>query len=296
MHPSYLKPGDYIGIIAPARKISAEELAPAIAVMESWGLKVKTGKHIYTAYNQFAGTDMQRCADLQAMLNDTEVKCIIAARGGYGSVKIIDSLDFSAFKKHPKWIAGYSDVTVMHSHIHTHFGIETLHCAMPITFTKDTESLQLLKKALFGETLSYNIDPHPLNRKGTSQGTLTGGNLSLLYALAATPSDINTQGKILFIEDLDEYLYHIDRMMMQLKRSGKLSGLSGLVVGGMSDMKDNTVPFGKNAEEIIAEAVKEYDFPVCFGFPAGHGNKNYPLFLGRETVLNVNEKTSLGFT
>ena len=293
--PSYLKSGDCIGIIAPARKISAEELEPAIKILESWGLRVKLGKHIYSTYNQFAGTDEERCADLRAMLNDTEVKAVIAARGGYGEVRIIDMLDFSEFKKYPKWIVGYSDVTVLHNHIHSHTGIETLHATMPINFNKDLESTDLLKKALFGESLSYRFDSNKQNRQGEANGVLVGGNLSLLYALAATPSDIDTKGKILFLEDLDEYLYHIDRMMMQLKRSGKLSGLKGLVIGSFSEMKDNTVPYGKTAEQIILEAVSEYNYPVCFDFPAGHGNKNYPLYFGREVQLSVKEKTSLKF-
>jgi muramoyltetrapeptide carboxypeptidase len=295
LRPAYLKQGDTIGIVAPARKVSAEELAPAINILESWGLKIKTGKNIFSVQDQFAGSDAQRTADYQDMLDDTEVKAIISARGGYGSVRIIDALNFSSFKKNPKWIIGYSDVTVIHSHVHTHIGIETLHATMPISFNKDAESLSLLKKALFGEELSYSILSTPLNRKGESKGVLVGGNLSLLYALAATPSDIDTKGKILFLEDLDEYLYHIDRMMMQLKRSGKLSGLKGLIIGNLSDMKDNTIPFGKTAEEIILDAVKEYDYPVCFGFPAGHGIKNNPLYLGREVELSVKEKTSLKF-
>lgn len=293
--PPYLKPGDCIGIVAPARKLSAEELAPAIKILEDWGLKVKLGKHIYAAYSQFAGTDEERCSDFQSMLNDAEIKAILAARGGYGEVRIIDSVDFSVFKEHPKWIVGYSDVTVFHSHIHTHLGIETLHATMPINFNKDAESIALLKEALFGEPIAYTINSTNLNKKGEAKGALVGGNFSLLYALAATPSDIDTRGKILFLEDLDEYLYHIDRMMMQLKRSGKLAGLKGLVIGSFSEMKDNTVPYGKTAEEIILDAVSEYNYPVCFGFPAGHGNMNYPLFLGREVELSVKEKTSLKF-
>jgi len=296
IRPSFLKQGDYVGIVAPARKISEEELLPAIRLLQSWGLNVKLGKHIYSTDYQFAGNDETRRHDFQAMLDNAEIKAIFSARGGYGAVRIIDKLDFSLFKRHPKWIVGYSDVTVFHSHIHKHTGVETLHCTMPINFEKDTESLQLLKKALFGEPLSYNYDNLLLNRAGEAEGVLVGGNLSLLYALAATPSDIDTDGKILFLEDLDEYLYHIDRMMMQLKRSGKLAKLKGLVIGSFSEMKDNTVPFGKTAEEIIADAVKEYNYPVCFGFPAGHGQKNYPLFLGRTAKLTVGKKVELSFT
>ncbi len=293
--PPYLKPGDCIGIVAPARKISPEELTSAIAVLESWGLRVKLGKNIYKSDHQFSGTDSQRRSDLQDMLDDKEVKAIISARGGYGAVRIIDGLNFSSFTKQPKWIIGYSDITVFHSQIHMHCAIETLHATMPVSFTKDAESLSLLKKALFGEELSYTIPAHSLNRTGECIGPLIGGNLSLLYALASTPSDINTDGKIFFLEDLDEYLYHIDRMMMQLKRSGKLSKLKGLVIGDFSEMKDNTVPFGKTAQEIILDAIKEYGYPVCFGFPAGHGIKNYPLYFGRTAALSVKEKTSLKF-
>jgi len=295
IQPPYLKPGDCIGIVAPARKILPEELAPAITVLEGWGLKVKLGKNIYKSENQFSGSDTQRRSDFQDMMDDDGVKAIISARGGYGAVRTIDGLNFSSFNKQPKWIIGYSDITVFHSHIHTHCSIETLHATMPVSFTKDTESLSLLKKALFGEELSYTIAEHTLNRNGECIGQLIGGNLSLLYALASTPSDINTDGKILFLEDLDEYLYHIDRMMMQLKRAGKLSKLQGLVIGDFSEMKDNTIPFGKTAEEIIMDAVKEYSYPVCFGFPAGHGIKNYPLYLGRTAAFSVKEKTSLKF-
>ena len=289
--PPYLKSGDCIGIVAPARKISAGELQPAIQQLEKWGLKVKLGKHIYASSNQFAGTDEERAADMQQMLDDKEVNAIISARGGYGSVRIIDKLDFTRFCKHPKWIAGYSDITVFHNHIQTHFGIQTLHCTMPFNFGKDAASTELLKKALFGELNEYVTNPQPMNRNGKGAGILCGGNLSILYSLAGTLSDVDTKGKILFLEDLDEYLYHIDRMMMQLKRSGKLSHLSGLIIGSFSDMKDNTIPFGKSAEEIIIEAVQEYNYPVCFGFPAGHGEKNFPLFMGRDVEIEVDNET-----
>jgi muramoyltetrapeptide carboxypeptidase len=295
IRPPFLKTGDTVAIVAPARKISARELAPAIDVIESWGLKVKVGNNIYAGDNQYAGTDEQRCADFQAMLDDSGVNAIISARGGYGTLRIIDKLNFFELAKYPKWIAGYSDVTVLHSHINKNIGMETLHCTMPVSFSKDSESVNLLKKALFGREMEYTFDNHLLNRKGDSEAELVGGNLSLLYALASSASDVNTDGKILFLEDLDEYLYHIDRMMMQLKRSGKLSRLKGLVLGGFTEMKDNTVPFGKTAEQIIMDAVNEYNYPVCFGFPAGHGEKNFPLYLGRKVQISVQEKTLLKF-
>jgi muramoyltetrapeptide carboxypeptidase len=229
------------------------------------------------------------------MLDDDSVKAIISARGGYGTLRIIDKLNFEKFQKNPKWIIGYSDVTVLHSHVHRNCGIETLHATMPINFHKDEESVETLRKALFGEKISYEISAQPMNRNGEAQGELVGGNLSLLYALQGSSSDINTEGNILFIEDLDEYLYHIDRMVVSLKRSGKLSKLAGLVVGGMNDMKDNQVPFGKTAGEIIAEAVAEFKYPVCFGFPAGHTAKNLALPLGRRAKLKVSGVSSLSF-
>jgi muramoyltetrapeptide carboxypeptidase len=297
--PLYLKQGDSIGIVATARKISREELEPSIKKFTDWGLKVILGKNIYENCNQYAGTDDQRAFDLQQMLDDESIKAIVIARGGYGTLRIIDKIDFTSFIRSPKWIVGYSDVTVLHSHIHHHYGIETMHATMPLNFPpdgKDNNALSTLKKALFGEKISYEIDLSFLNKVGKAEGILIGGNLSLLYALAGTPSDINTSGKILFIEDLDEYLYHIDRMMMQLKRSGKLKYLAGLVVGGMTEMKDNTVPFGKTAYEIIAEAVAEYNYPVCYSFPAGHIIDNRALIMGRKVLLEVSmDKASLSF-
>lgn len=292
--PPYLKKGDKIGIAACARKVSAEELEPALNAFEQWGLKVELGKYLFKTNNQFAGTDEERAEDLQLLLDDPSVKAIIGARGGYGTLRIIDNLNFDAFKKNPKWMVGFSDITVLHSHIHN-LHIETLHAKMLINFAKDEDSSELLRKALFGELHRYEVPSFALNRKGTAKGILTGGNLSLLFALNGSISDIDTRGKILFIEDLDEYLYHVDRMMLNLKRSGKLSQLSGLIVGGMSDMKDNKIPFGKNAEEIILDAVKEFNYPVCFNFPAGHVDNNLPLYLGREVTLEVKENTSLSF-
>jgi muramoyltetrapeptide carboxypeptidase len=292
--PPYLKKGDKIGIAATARKVSMDELEPAITAFKNWGLEVVLGKNLFQSQDQFAGTDQERAEDLQIMLDDPSINAIIGARGGYGTLRIIDQLDFDLFRKDPKWIIGFSDLTVLHSHIHN-LNIETLHAKMLINFTKDGTSSQTLKMALFGELKQHEIPTHTLNRKGTAQGQLIGGNLSLLYALTGSVSDLDTRGKILFIEDLDEYLYHIDRMMMNLKRSGKLNALAGLVVGGMSDMKDNKIPFGKNAEEIILDAVREFDYPVCFQFPAGHVDTNLALYLGRTTQLEVGSTVRLLF-
>lgn len=290
LFPPSLQPGDTIGICATARKITRDEIAPAVSHLQHLGLKVAFGKNLFHAEHQFSGTDAERTSDLQEFLDDPQIKAVISARGGYGTMRIIDQLDFSGFKKSPKWIIGYSDITVLHSHIHTNCGIATLHATMPINFLKDEFSTETLRMALFGEKLIYQSknETGTANRNGSAEAQLIGGNLSLLYALQGSASDIYTNGKILFIEDLDEYLYHIDRMILSLKRAGKLSGLKGLIVGGMNDMKDNLVPFGKNAEQIIAEHVAEFDYPVLFGFPAGHDAKNLALPLGKTVRLEVN--------
>ena len=285
--PSYLKKGDKIGIVACARKISISELQFAFDIFKSWGLETVVGKNLFNQDHQFSGTDDERAEDLQSMLDDPSVKAIIGARGGYGTLRIIDKIDFTKFRKSPKWVVGYSDITVLHSHIHN-LGIQVIHGTMPINFSKNGEALETLRKTLFGEELHYEIGSNDLNRKGNGEGELVGGNLSLLYALTGSVSDLNTKGKILFIEDLDEYLYHIDRMMVSLKRSGKFDQLAGLIVGGMTDMKDNTIPFGKNAEEIILDNVKEFKFPVCFNFPAGHIDRNLALIFGKKMKLSIN--------
>ncbi len=285
-----------MGIVATARKISKEELQPAVDVLTSWGLEVVFGKNLFESSNQFSGTDEQRVSDLQTMLNDETIAAVIVARGGYGSVKIIDHIDFTSFQQHPKWVIGYSDLTVIHAHIHQLTGIATLHATMPVNFhtqINNGEALTTLQQTLFGEKLNHLFAPHMINRGGEATGILVGGNLSVLYSLLGSVSFPDTDGKILFLEDLDEYLYHIDRMMMGLKRAGVLSNLAALVVGGMSDMKDNTVPFGKTAEEIILDAVKEYNYPVCFGFPAGHITDNHALKMGVAHRLTVAQSCSL---
>lgn len=289
--PLFLKKGDKIAIVAPARKVTHEEMQPAIEMLTNWGLEVVLGENLFNEQNQFSGTDEERTADLQTMLDDASVKAIISARGGYGTLRIIDKLNFTQFKQYPKWVIGYSDITVLHSHIHT-LGIATLHATMPINFTKNTEAAESLRKALFGENIFYETPVHPLNRYvsgSTVDGEIVGGNLSLLYAITGSASDIDTKNKILFMEDLDEYLYHIDRMMLNLKRAGKLSHLKALIVGGMTDMKDNAVPFGKTAEEIILDAVKEYGYPVIFGFPAGHMDRNLALYFGKRATLSLSD-------
>ena len=296
--PKNLKQGDKVGIVSPARKVTIEEIQFSINTLQSWGFEIVLGDNLFNSYHQYAGTDVERTNDFQGMLDDESVSAILCSRGGYGAIRIIDQLDFSKFIKHPKWIVGYSDITVLHSHIHTNFNIETLHSPMCVNFPKNSSSnnaASSLRQALLGEEMIYDITHHPLNRSGSAEGVLTGGNLSILYNLRGTNSDIDTNGKILFIEDVDEYLYHIDRMMMNFKRSGLLRNLSGLIVGSMSKMNDNEIPFGKTAEEIITESVAEYDFPVCFDFPAGHLKENSTLILGRKVKLNVFDTTTLKF-
>ncbi|MCK5170945.1 MAG: LD-carboxypeptidase [Bacteroidales bacterium] len=288
--PPKLKHGDKIGIVAPARKIYIKEIEAAIKVFESWGLQVELGQNIFEQDRQFAGTDEQRAGDLQYMLDKSEIKAIICARGGYGTIKTLELLDFSNFLKSPKWIVGYSDITALHAYINQNLGVKSIHGIMPFNFPKDyteNEAIKTLKKTLFGEENIYEFNGHKFNRPGKVAGELTGGNLSVLYSVSGTKYDIDTKNKVLVLEDLDEYLYHIDRMMMNLKFSGKLKNLKGLIVGGMTDMKDNQTPFGKTAYEIIRDAVEEYDFPVCYNFPVGHIKNNYAMILGAQVKLEV---------
>jgi len=296
IHPSYLQKEDTVAIVSTARKISTDKIIPAIKLLEKWGLNIIIGETIGSEENQFAASDEKRIADFQQLLDNPKVKAIWCARGGYGTVRLVDKLDFTAFKKHPKWIVGYSDITVLHSHIHN-FGIETLHATMPINLENNSrKALETLKNSLFGKNLSYEIPADEKNKMGNATGEIVGGNLSVLYSLLGSNSAIKTAGKMLFMEDLDEYLYHIDRMCMNLKRNGYFENLKGLIVGKMSDMHDNEIPFGKTAQEIILDCVSEYNFPVVFNFPAGHLDDNRALILGRKIELNVNpEKTTLKF-
>ena len=289
--PPTLKKGDTVAIAATARKTSKEILEPSVQILKNWGLKVVFAPNLFKAENQFAGSDKDRVAGFQWALDNKDVKAIILACGGYGGLRVIDDLSFRYFIKNPKWIVGYSDTTVIQSHV-TNLGIASIHGTMAFQFTKHEQATESLRKVLFGEQQEYEAEAHKLNRTGEAKGEIVGGNLSLLYALSGSLSDIDTKGKILFIEDLDEYLYHIDRMMLQLKRSGKLKNLKGLIVGGMSDMKDNAVPFGKTADEIIWDAVKEYKYPVCFNFPAGHIDKNLAFYIGKKAELKVTKKGS----
>lgn len=290
--PPYLKKGDTVIIISTARKVSKLEIEPSVTILKSWGLKVLLGETLFKAQDQFAGSDKERTDDLQNALDDPNINAVFCARGGYGTVRIIDNITFNGVKKHPKWVCGFSDVTVLHNALHNE-GIMSLHSTMPLLFSKleQSEALNTLKNSLFGIKKEYSFPFNKLNKGDEMKGTIVGGNLSIINNLIGTPSDINTDGKILFLEDLDEYLYHIDRMMQQLDRSGLLSNLVGLLIGHMSDMNDNPIPFGKDANTIIRETTDKYDYPVIFNFPAGHLNDNYAIPLG--STINIKTKGEL---
>lgn len=296
--PPYLKPGDTIAITCPAGYMSYDRALTCIQTLQSWGYKVKTGATLGSASsNYFSGTDQERLKDCQQFLDDPTVKAILFARGGYGSSRIIDQLNFKRFEKFPKWIIGFSDITVWHNHIYSNFKIASLHAPMAGAFNDggaDNEYIGSLHQAIEGKKANYSIPVHELNRKGEAIGELVGGNLSLLAHCTGTASDIKTKGRILFLEDLGEYLYSIDRMLLQLKRNGKLDKLAGLIVGGFTEMKDTERPFGKTVYEIIHDAVKEYVYPVCFGFPVSHATENYALKVGVGYKLKVGKgKVSL---
>ena len=294
--PPFLQKGDKIAIVCTARSFAEEDLKAVLPVLYGWGLEPVLGATIGLKMHQFAGSDEERAKDFEAQLKNENIKAVICARGGYGTVRMIDRIDFSSFEVKPKWIVGYSDVTVLHSHIHTHFNTATLHATMPISFPKNSvEALESLRKVLFGDSLAYVFEAHSMNRKGVGEGQLIGGNLSILYSLIGSMSDIKTKDKVLFLEDLDEYLYHIDRMMVNLKRNGKLKDLKGLVIGGMTEMSDNSTPFGKTALHIIEEHIADYDFPVAYGFPAGHLDDNRALVMGGKVRLEVGDMCRLEF-
>ena len=287
LRPPYLKKGDKIAITCPAKKLP-RPMDDAVALLQSWGLEVVLGDTVTASFHQFAGDDDLRAHDLQRFIDDDSIKAIIAARGGYGTIRMIDKVDFSRFAQNPKWLIGFSDITVLHTHLFANYGAQTIHGQMPVNIPDASKhSLDTLRMALFGEALSYEYHAHALNRSGEGKGILVGGNLSLLVAVSGSVSDIDYSGKILFIEDVGEYLYSVDRMLRSLKRAGKLAQLAGLVVGGFTDMKDNDIPFGQTVPEIIMDIVQEYNYPVCFDFPAGHIPDNCSLIFGKEVRLSV---------
>ncbi len=279
----------HIGIVAPARKISLIEIEPAIKILKGWGINIFLGENLFSEANQFSGTDQERIADFQAMIDNPEIDAIVCARGGYGTSRIVDKIDFSPLNNRFKWIVGYSDITVLHNAL-ANINLPSLHATMPINFPKnDSDSLNYLKQLLLnGEFPYYHFESHELNRQGHAEAPIVGGNLSVLYHLRGTPFDLDVTDKILFIEDLDEYLYHIDRMLINFRLAGWFNKIKGLIIGSMEDMHDNTIPFGKNAREIVADIVKNYDFPVAFIDGIGHTKRNLPLILGMPVKMTVN--------
>ncbi|HUH17609.1 LD-carboxypeptidase [Albibacterium sp.] len=289
--PPFLKKRDKIGIVAPAGNIPGG-LSDAIKLLETWGLEVFVGKSVNSFFHQFAGDDELRTLDLQNMLDDSSIKAVFAARGGYGTVRIIDQIDFSTFAGNPKWVIGFSDITVLHSHIQALFGIATVHGQMPLTIPDATKtSLETLRKALFGEELSYQYTSRYENKNGYGEGILTGGNLAVLLSISGSISEVDYTGKILFIEDVGEYYYSIDRMLRMLKRAGKLKDLKGLIVGAFTALKDREPSFGFSVPEMVIGLVEEYGYPVATDFPAGHIDNNKTLVLGKRVALRIQEKS-----
>jgi muramoyltetrapeptide carboxypeptidase len=299
--PDYLKAGDSIAIVAPAGILKNKQhlIDQAKQLAESWGLQVIIGTHVFDQNDHFAGTDEDRAKDFQKALDNPNIKAIWSARGGYGSVRILDRLDFSTFKKYPKWIIGYSDVTAFHNHLHN-LGFETIHGMMGTSMLFDPEatkeSKETLKKALFGEYVAYEIPASKYNVEGSVEGELIGGNLSIMMSMLGSESQMNTDGKILFIEEIGEYKYAIDRMLQSLNRAGYFKNLKGLIVGDMTNIKKNTTNWGSSIEQLILDATSEYDFPIAFGFPAGHEPDNRALIFGRTVKLNIDtSSTTLKF-
>ena len=287
-----LKNGSKIAIAAPARMVTREEMAFGIQWLKDMGFVPVYDDRLFIQYYIFSGDDDTRAAVFQEYLDNEDIDAIWIARGGYGSIRIIDKLDFAQFLQHPKWIIGFSDGTVLHGKL-SRLGVPSLHAAMPFYFANKTpEAKKSLYDALTGKPLQYEIPSNPLNRLGKMEGKIVGGNLSVLYGMIESDTFPELDGKILFIEEVDEYIYHIDRMMHGLKRAGKLEQLKGLIVGGLTQIHDNSHPFGMTAEEVIAEAVAEYDYPVCFGFPAGHFDDNRPLFFGLKSRVEVTSEKS----
>lgn len=294
--PPYLKKGDTIGIVCPAGFMTLEKAAACINSLKSWGYKVKLGKTLGSQFHYFSGTDQERALDLQEMLDDKTVNAILCGRGGYGVSRIIDRLDFKTFQKNPKWLIGFSDITVLHAALHQQFKIASIHSSMAGAFNDggaDNEFVQSLKKTLKGQPTNYSCAPHLFNHLGKGSGELIGGNLSLIVHLIGTKTAYQTKNKILFIEDVGEYIYHIDRLFLQLKRAKFLDGLAGLVIGGFTDMKDTTVEFGMTVYETLQAHLKEYNYPICFNFPVSHETPNYALKVGVKHELSVSKNKTV---
>lgn len=288
--PPYLRKGDTIAIVCPSGYMPAKKAKTCIRVLQEWGYQVRVGKTLGNQFHYFSGTDTERLADLQTMLDDKEVKAVLCGRGGYGMSHIVDGLDFTRFKKHPKWLIGFSDITVLHAQVYQQLKTASLHAPMAAAFNDGQhkkEYVQSLAKALKGIKANYACKPHVLNRTGKGEGELVGGNLSLVAHLVGSVSAYQTKGKILFLEDVGEYIYNVDRMFIQLKRNGMLDDLAGLIIGGFTEMKDTTIPFGTDVYTAIQSHLKEYKYPVCFDFPVSHDKKNYALKVGVKHRLTV---------
>lgn len=296
--PPFLKPNDKVGVIATAKRTEPEEIKSGLQTLKSWGLIPVIGANAFKTDGFLAGTDDERATDLQQMLDDPEIRAIFFTKGGYGTLRIIDRIDWTKFRQNPKWLVGYSDITLLHCHVHN-FGIQSLHAVMLQGYYRSTpESIESIRMVLFGEKLTYTFPSAPDNRMGESvSGPLIGGNLSMLYAIIGSGSDIDTTGKILFIEDIDEYLYHYDRMLLSLKRAGKLAGLKAIILGSMVDIKESTIPFGRNERQMTLKHTAEYGYPVIFDFPAGHVSDNRALLFGAEvTITPNNQDVTLNFS
>lgn len=292
--PPYLKKGDCIGLVCPSGFMAYEKVQTCMEVLQQWGYQVKVGKTVGgIQQNYFAGTDEERLHDLQTMLDDDNIKAVLCARGGYGMSRIIDKINFAKFKKKPKWLIGFSDITVLHADVYNQFKIASLHAPMAGAFNEEgfkNEYVQSLQKALKGVSSKYSCAAHPFNKTGKVKGELVGGNLSLIVHLIGTKSSFQTKNKILFIEDVGEYVYNVDRMFIQLKRAGMLQNLAGLIIGGFTEMKDTIVPFGKKVYAVLDEHISEYNYPVCFDFPVSHEKENYALKVGVIHELNITRK------
>jgi muramoyltetrapeptide carboxypeptidase len=297
VQPPYLKAGDTVAIVAPSGILlnRNKEVSQAEELLKSWGLNVVIGEHVFNQNGHFAGTDKERATDFQKALDNPNIKAIWAARGGYGTVRILDKLDYTKFKEHPKWVIGYSDITALHNQIHNE-GFETIHALMCTSLTDDLEeikdNLASFKNAIFGKPIAYNIEGSEYNKSGTAFGQLVGGNLTLLHTMLGSKTSIDTKDKILFFEEIGEYAYHIDRMLQSLKRAGYFENCKGIIVGDISKVRKNTTEFGRTIEEIILDVVADYDFPVLFNFPAGHEDDNRAFILGRTIRLTVGSELS----
>ncbi len=301
LRPAYLKAGDTVAIVAPSGilKNREREVQQAVDLLKDWGLNAIVGEHVFSKADHFAGTDEERCEDLQKAMDDPTISAIWCARGGYGTVRILDKLDYTKLKENPKWIIGYSDITALHNQLHNQ-GFESLHALMCVSLTQDItevqESVDTFKAALFGNPPNYDLEGSKYNREGEAKGQLIGGNLTILHTMLGSDTSLDTSGKILFIEEIGEYKYHIDRMLQSMKRAGYFENLNGLVVGDMSKLRKNTTLWGTSVEQLILDALADYNFPIAFNMPAGHEDDNRALVLGREVELKVGkEKSSLYF-